>query len=435
MATTLVNAGGTNDGIQGSTGSHNKNGIIGKNDDTTARNAATPEGNGVFGFTQVPDGAGVYGAHASTGIGVAGLGLIGISGGSINGVGVMGVSAPPGAKGGDGVQGITNSEFRNGIYGRNDSTTQRGTGDPAGNGVLGFSLVPDGAGVLGAHGAAGVGVAGIGNVGVSGASKDASVGHGVLGTGGFGVTGVGSAIAIWGIAKASGWAGYFSGPIRVEGTCDLQSIQVSGSITATNPNNECVHAETQSTVTSAIAAFQMNAGSDSAALYAKHAGKRTAAFFDGNLFVAGDITVTGDISLTNAADCAEDFDISAQSRAEPGTLMVLDDESRLQESFCPYDKRVVGVISGAGDYKPGLVLDRQPTLGSRKPIALLGKVFCKADAQFGAIAVGDLLTTSPTAGHAMRVSDPLKAFGSVIGKALRPLDSGQDLIPILIALQ
>jgi hypothetical protein len=35
----------------------------------------------------------------------------------------------------------------------------------------------------------------------------------------------------------------------------------------------------------------------------------------------------------------------------------------------------------------------------------------------------------------MRVSDPLKAFGSVIGKALRRLDSGQDLIPILIALQ
>ena len=167
----FVNAGGTSDGVQGSTGSHNKNGVIGRNDDATARNAATPEGNGVFGFTQVPDGAGVFGAHASTGIGVGGLGLIGVSGGSVNGVGVMGVSAPPGLKGGDGVQGITNSEFRNGVYGRNDSTTKRGNGDPAGNGVLGFSQVPDGAGVLGAHGSTGVGVAGIGNVGISGASS------------------------------------------------------------------------------------------------------------------------------------------------------------------------------------------------------------------------------------------------------------------------
>jgi hypothetical protein len=53
----------------------------------------------------------------------------------------------------------------------------------------------------------------------------------------------------------------------------------------------------------------------------------------------------------------------------------------------------------------------------------------------GAIEVGDLLTTSPTRGHAMKVDEPMKAFGAVIGKALRPLREGQGLIPILIALQ
>jgi hypothetical protein len=46
-----------------------------------------------------------------------------------------------------------------------------------------------------------------------------------------------------------------------------------------------------------------------------------------------------------------------------------------------------------------------------------------------------MLTTSPTPGHAMKAIDPLKAFGSVIGKALRPLDSGQGLMPILVNLQ
>jgi hypothetical protein len=57
------------------------------------------------------------------------------------------------------------------------------------------------------------------------------------------------------------------------------------------------------------------------------------------------------------------------------------------------------------------------------------------DAQYSSIDVGDLLTTSPTPGHAMKASDPLRAFGAVIGKALRPLGSGRGLIPILIALR
>ena len=47
---------------------------------------------------------------------------------------------------------------------------------------------------------------------------------------------------------------------------------------------------------------------------------------------------------------------------------------------------------------------------------LVGKVFCKVD---GAIDVGDLLTTSQTPGHAMKATDPQRAFGAVIGKALK----------------
>jgi hypothetical protein len=148
----------------------------------------------------------------------------------------------------------------------------------------------------------------------------------------------------------------------------------------------------------------------------------------------GDVEVTGDIRLLNA-DCAEDFDVSGMVSLEPGTVMVLGDEEALSESQKAYDKRVVGVISGGGNYKPGIVLDKQQTSGNRQPIGLMGKVFCKVDARFGAIEAGDLLTTSPTPGHAMKASDPVKAFGAVIGKALRPWSSGQGAIPILIALQ
>jgi len=142
---------------------------------------------------------------------------------------------------------------------------------------------------------------------------------------------------------------------------------------------------------------------------------------------------TGDIRLLNA-DCAEDFDVLAPETAEPGTVMVLDESGKLIPSTRAYDHRVAGVVSGAGTYKPGLVLDRQVDSANRRPIALMGKVFCKVDAAVAPIAVGDLLTTSTTPGHAMK-ANPTKASGAIVGKALRPLQQGQDLIPILVTLQ
>jgi hypothetical protein len=152
------------------------------------------------------------------------------------------------------------------------------------------------------------------------------------------------------------------------------------------------------------------------------------------LHVAGNVLVTGDISLANA-DCAEDFDISGATAVEPGTVMVVNDAGELAASAHAYDRRVAGVISGGGAYKPGIVLDRRETGALRQPIALLGKVFCKVDAQFKAVEVGDLLTTSPTPGHAMATNDSARSFGSVIGKALGPLKDGRGLIPILVSLQ
>jgi len=43
------------------------------------------------------------------------------------------------------------------------------------------------------------------------------------------------------------------------------------------------------------------------------------------------------------------------------------------------------------------------------PLALVGKVYCNIDAQYGAIEVGDLLTSSSTLGCAMKASDVFKA--------------------------
>ena len=155
--------------------------------------------------------------------------------------------------------------------------------------------------------------------------------------------------------------------------------------------------------------------------------------FFGKVQVNGDLQVEGDIFLPGA-DCAEHFDFSDAGQIEAGDVVVIDPAGSLERSSTSYDKKVAGVVSGAGRYRPGIVLDKQEAV-DRLPVALVGKVYCKVDAQFGPIEVGDLLTSSPTSGHAMKAADPVRSFGAVIGKALGSLTSGQGLVPMLVCLQ
>ena len=111
------------------------------------------------------------------------------------------------------------------------------------------------------------------------------------------------------------------------------------------------------------------------------------------------------------------------------------DAGSLRLADQPYDRRVAGVVSGAGGMRPGLILGRKSEVGSAVGIGLAGRVFCKVDATSHPIEAGDLLTTSPTPGRAMAAIDRARAFGSVLGKALQPLPTGQGLIPVLVSLQ
>jgi hypothetical protein len=115
--------------------------------------------------------------------------------------------------------------------------------------------------------------------------------------------------------------------------------------------------------------------------------------------------------------------------------MIIESEGVLRMSRSAYDKRVAGVISGAGDLKPGITLGKQPSRDNRTPLALLGRVYCKVDASASPIEVGDLLTTSSVPGHAMKADDPIRCFGAVLGKALSSVACGTGMIPILVALQ
>jgi hypothetical protein len=149
------------------------------------------------------------------------------------------------------------------------------------------------------------------------------------------------------------------------------------------------------------------------------------------------VVLGGHIEFTGA-DCAEHFIVGSSGReddeAAPGTVMVIDSASTLRPSSVPYDKRVAGVVSGAGGLNPGIILDGRAAREDRRPIALVGKVYCQVDASYASIEVGDLLTTSATPGHAMRAGDVSRAFGAVLGKALEPLSTGRGLLPILVAL-
>jgi hypothetical protein len=156
----------------------------------------------------------------------------------------------------------------------------------------------------------------------------------------------------------------------------------------------------------------------------------------GQIKAESDVTVGGDV-LLSGADCAEQFDVTAGAELpEPGTVVVLGGEGGLAVSQEAYDRKVAGVVSGAGDYRQGILLDTRPdTPDGRVAVALAGKVYCNVDAGYAPVAVGDLLTTSPTPGHAMKATDPSRAYGSVIGKALQALDRDRGLVPILVALQ
>jgi hypothetical protein len=111
-------------------------------------------------------------------------------------------------------------------------------------------------------------------------------------------------------------------------------------------------------------------------------------------------------------------------------LVISDAEDGAVElSTVAYSSAVFGIYStqpgflGGADNEDGI------------PVALVGVVDCKVSAENGPIQRGDLLTTSDTPGHAMKVTDRSAAIGAILGKALAPLESGTGVISVLVILQ
>ncbi len=144
------------------------------------------------------------------------------------------------------------------------------------------------------------------------------------------------------------------------------------------------------------------------------------------------------LEITGGADLSENFDISSKlSEPEAGMIVCIDPQrsGELRVSDEPYDRSVAGVVSGAGGVRPGMLMGQQGTRADgRHPVALSGRVYCRVDADFGAIKPGDLITTSKTPGHGMK-ADPTRAPGAVVGKAMTSLAGGRGLVLVLVSLQ
>ena len=155
---------------------------------------------------------------------------------------------------------------------------------------------------------------------------------------------------------------------------------------------------------------------------------------NGNLNVTGNATVSGNI----AAKCQDIAEwTSARTELSSGTVVSLDTfkPNSVMASNKAYDTRVAGVVSA----QPGVILGEGGP--NRVLVATTGRVKVKVNANRYPIHIGDLLVTSNTPGVAMK-SEPFRLYGrtmhrpgTIIGKALEPLSTGEGTILVLLSLQ
>jgi hypothetical protein len=156
---------------------------------------------------------------------------------------------------------------------------------------------------------------------------------------------------------------------------------------------------------------------------------------EGNAYINGSATVNC-LTINGGCDVAEPFHLSTPEIPK-GSVVVIDENNpgQLKLSEGPYDKRVAGILSGANGVHAGICLSQQGFTDGGQNVALSGRVYVLADASNSPINPGDLLTSSNTPGHAMRVSDHARAQGAILGKAMTGLNQGRGFVLVLVSLQ
>lgn len=151
--------------------------------------------------------------------------------------------------------------------------------------------------------------------------------------------------------------------------------------------------------------------------------------------------ITDVLEITGGSDLSERFEIGTGQTGvvpSPGMVVSIDPNNpgQLVVSSHAYDPAVAGIVSGAGGISTGMLMAQSGSVtDGTHAVALTGRVYCQADASYGPIRPGDLLTTSETPGHAMKVTDYAKSRGTILGKAMSSLPDGRGLVLVLVTLQ
>jgi hypothetical protein len=222
-----------------------------------------------------------------------------------------------------------------------------------------------------------------------------------------------SGVIDWGYCVAQNLpAGYTPpGPTNNDGFCLFTGAQ--------NPDQNTLFITTQD---NGDASEEVYIGSGNSCCGSSWRGLRVRG--DGTAHLSGSM-FTGQGQLY--ADLAEN--VPASPDVEAGDVVVAVDDAtadygvRFARARAYADPAVVGVISDTGSVVMG------PT-ASRMPVALAGFVKVKVDADLGAVARGDLLTSSATPGHAARAKETTP--GTILGKALQALDKGRGRVLMMV---
>ena len=439
--------------VQGS--SDNNSGVLGVSINYDAVAGFSTTGNGVRGGST--SNKGVFGS-STNGVGTQGSSTnnIGIYGSSSKSYGVYGTSpvnfgvygnstSLTGVYGESasylGVNGVGHAGGLPAVFGQNDNATGDGVwGSGIHVGVWGDSGLGTGLyglserGQYGVNGESTLGFAGVwghgahnGVYGQTSSAADSAVfgrnettGTGIFGysVGGTGVTGRTESD---GQVAVFGYTNHNNGSRAVWGANDGNGPGVQGN----SAGSDGVIGWSNSAGNSGVAGINTSAGGNG--VYGRSNAGGYAGYFAG-------LTHVGILEISGGSDVAEKFSVAGA--AQPGTVVSIDPEhtGALKMSSGAYDRTVAGVISGANHLSAGMVLPDSGGVAGALPVAMAGRVWVRCNDSNGAIRSGDMLTTSDTAGVAMKVTDYARSEGATIGKAMSPLTHGSGLVLALVNL-
>jgi hypothetical protein len=156
---------------------------------------------------------------------------------------------------------------------------------------------------------------------------------------------------------------------------------------------------------------------DGFVIFKNHDGKQVA-YIGTDSGGQGALLINGDRKY----DYAEVFDISNRLGLTPGSVAAIAaDGTGMELASGPYNRRVIGVIAGAGGLSSGIRTGTRSDGTTDLSVAVAGQVYVRVCDENGSVEVGDLLVSSSRPGVAMRASDSVP--GTIIGKAMQQYKS------------